>query len=184
MPTTSHPADRRQLILETTLKLIARGGVDSVTHRRVADAANIPLGSTTYYFKSRDHLLREAFDHYLTQATQMQEALANGLIESEAELVDYLVAVTQREFEQEETLLAEYELTLFAARDAHVAAALHQWDAMLIKRIARALRGLGASSPTDGAHTVLNLMRGYELDRLTRHRLASSTVKFIAPNSL
>ena len=68
--------ERRQLILDTALRMIATGGVDSITHRRVADAAGVPLGSTTYYFESREHLLREAFDHYLTFARALQKKVA------------------------------------------------------------------------------------------------------------
>lgn len=165
---------RRRLILETTLRLIADGGVDSVTHRRVAEAAGIPLGSTTYYFDSREHLLREAFDHYLAKATELQSETRKGSIDSEAALVEYLVELTRREFEDEAILLAEYELTLFAARDAHVAESLHLWDETIIRKIARALKSLGSSRPRESAQTVLNLMRGYELDRLTRHKLDSA----------
>ncbi len=168
---------RRRLILDTTLRLIADGGVDSVTHRRVAEAAGIPLGSTTYYFESRDHLLREAFDHYLEQATAMQSAIQAEPVNSVAALVDYLVELTRREFEDEAILLAEYELTLFAARDPHVAGSLHRWDDMLVKGIAKALKSLGASSARDSAQTILNLMRGYELDRLTRHELDSANFR-------
>ena len=168
---------RRRLILDTTLRLIAEGGVDSVTHRRVAEAAQIPLGSTTYYFESRNHLLREAFDHYLAQATQMQLVVRNKVINSVSALVDYLVELTRREFEDEGLLLAEYELTLFAARDAHVAASLHRWDNMIINKISAALKSLGAENSTNSAQTILNLMRGYELDRLTRHELDSENFR-------
>ncbi len=168
---------RRELILETTLRLIAAGGVDSVTHRRVADAAGIPLGSTTYYFASRDHLLREAFDHYLASANQLQADVRSGPITSQADLVNYLVELTHREFEDEAMLLAEYEMTLFAARDEQVARSLHAWDDKMISAIAESMKSLDAPRPLDAARTLLNLMRGYELDRLTRHELDSKDFK-------
>lgn len=168
---------RRRLILDTTLRLIADGGVDSVTHRRVAEAATIPLGSMTYYFESRDHLLREAFDHYLAQATELQRKIRDEPINSIPNLVDYLVELTRREFEDQALLLAEYELTLFAARDAHVAASLHRWDDMITSNIANALKSLGARDTKNSAQTILNMMRGYELDRLTRHKLDSENFR-------
>jgi len=168
---------RRRLILDTTLRLIANGGVDSVTHRRVADAAGIPLGSTTYYFESREHLLREAFDHYLVMATELQSNTRSGPLTTESDLVDYLVEVTSREFEDEAMLLAEYEMTLYAARDRHVAESLHAWDAKILEGIAEAMKSLGASRPKDAAQTILNLMRGYELDSLSRHELDSNNFR-------
>src|SRR5262245_4983324 len=86
-----------------------------------------------------------------------------------AGLVDYLVEMTQREFEDEQMVLAEYELTLFAARDAEIADALHEWDAFMLGHLARAFESMGAARPFDCAQTVLNLMRGHELDSLSRH---------------
>jgi DNA-binding transcriptional regulator YbjK len=162
--------DRRATILDATLRLIATDGVDAVTHRRVAVAAGVPLGSTTYYFDSREQLLREAFRRYLEQIRSLQNRVAREIPKtSVASLVDYLVEMTQREFEDEQMVLAEYELTLFAARDAEIAEALHDWDAFMLGHLARAFESMDAPRPFDCARTVLHLMRGHELDSLTRH---------------
>jgi TetR/AcrR family transcriptional regulator, regulator of biofilm formation and stress response len=164
------PEDRRSTILDATLRLIATDGVDSITHRRVATAADVPLGSTTYYFESREQLLREAFRLYLTRIRALQTQLLKGFRISSAEsLVDYLVELTKRTFEDEAMMLAEYELTLFAARDNEVADALHAWDAAMIAELARSLEALGCARPFDAAKTLLHMMRGHELDSLSRH---------------
>ena len=168
--TPKRPEDRRSTILDATLRLIAADGVDSITHRRVATAADVPLGSTTYYFESREQLLREAFRLYLTRIWALQTQLLKGFRISTAEsLVDYLVELTKRTFEDEAMMLAEYELTLFAARDSEVAEALHAWDAAMIAELARALEALGCARPFDAAKTLLHMMRGHELDSLSRH---------------
>ena len=93
--------DRRQLILDTTLRMIAAGGIDSVTHRRVAEAAEIPLGSTTYYFESREHLLRETFNHYIDMVKALQENLRSKPINGVRDLVNFLVEITNRALEDE-----------------------------------------------------------------------------------
>lgn len=165
----SQAGNRRELILATTLRMIATGGIDSVTHRRVAESAGIPLGSTTYYFETREHLLRDTFDYYIDRAKQAQARLALNQADSVAALVKYLVEITNREFDDEALLLAEYEMTLFAARDAKLAESLHAWDRLMIKRIAEVMKSLGATKATDAARTILHLMRGYELERLSRH---------------
>src|ERR1700757_734856 len=59
---------RRNEILEAALRIVADGGPDAITFRRVADRAQVPLGSLTYYFDSREDLLREAFRLYLSEA--------------------------------------------------------------------------------------------------------------------
>jgi len=53
--------DRRARIVRATLDVVAEHGVAGTTHRRVAAAADVPLGSMTYHFDSLDALLTEAF---------------------------------------------------------------------------------------------------------------------------
>ncbi len=160
---------RRQLILDTTLKMIAAGGIDSVTHRKVAEAAGIPLGSTTYYFDSREHLLREVFEYYIAMAMSLHESLKTTPINSSSDLVNFLVELTNREIQDERLLLAEYEMTLFAARNERIAGLLHEWDSVMVANIAEALTALGAKRPQDAGRTILHFVRGYELDGLSRH---------------
>ncbi len=170
--------ERRRQILETTLRLVAEGGVDSVTHRRVAAAAGVPLGSTTYYFESREHLLREAFRHFLERTRAAQSALAERFEDLDANgIVEYLVELTEREFADPNMIRAEYELTLFASRDAAIAEELHRWDDWMLSRLAVELESLGTERAFDAARTLLDLMRGYELERLTRRELDSEGLR-------
>lgn len=171
-------AQKRRLILETTLTLIAEQGVDAVTHRRVADAARVPLGSTTYYFESREHLIRDAFVHYIDEAREQHARFSAKLDAGSLEsMVDLLVELTEWEFEDENRMLAEYELTLYAARDPVVAKQLHAWDALMLEQLTRALSEFGANAPADGAKTLLHLMRGYELERLSRHESDTASLR-------
>ncbi len=166
--------ERRILILQGALHLIAAGGVDSVTHRRVAKAAGVSLSATTYYFDSREHLLREAFRYYIERAKAEQSRLAAAFQERGADrVVDFLVALTDEELADADRMLAEYELTLFAARDPEVAEALHEWDDWMVAQLGQDLESLGATRPFEAAWTLLHLIRGYELHRLTRRGVDS-----------
>lgn len=53
------PEGRRQTIVAAAIRVIADAGLAGLTHRRVAELADVPVGSTTYYFKDLDEL-REA----------------------------------------------------------------------------------------------------------------------------
>jgi TetR/AcrR family transcriptional regulator, regulator of biofilm formation and stress response len=53
------PVGRRQTIVDAATRVIAEAGLAGLTHRRVAELAGVPVGSTTYYFKDLDEL-REA----------------------------------------------------------------------------------------------------------------------------
>ncbi|GAB3293232.1 TetR/AcrR family transcriptional regulator [Epidermidibacterium keratini] len=58
--TTPKGERRRTAIVAAAARLALDDGPAAVTHRRVADAASVPLAATTYYFSSRDDLLAEA----------------------------------------------------------------------------------------------------------------------------
>jgi DNA-binding transcriptional regulator YbjK len=53
---------RRDCIVEAALAVIAEVGPDALTHRRVATNAGVPLAATTYWFSSKEDLVRAAID--------------------------------------------------------------------------------------------------------------------------
>ncbi|MEV4177209.1 TetR family transcriptional regulator [Nonomuraea sp. NPDC049709] len=60
-PAQARGKRRRATLLTAAVTLLTEGGFAAVTHRAVAQRANLPLAATTYYFTSRDQLLAEAF---------------------------------------------------------------------------------------------------------------------------
>lgn len=58
---------RREKIIQATLTTIATHGISTVTHRKIAHCAGVPLGSLTYYFAGIDALLEEAFSVFTEQ---------------------------------------------------------------------------------------------------------------------
>ncbi len=176
----SGPEDgRRGEILDAALGLIAEQGFAAVTHRRVAAAAGVPLGSTTYYFDSREHLLRESFRRFL-------RIVAEDAAESAAEvkqaptlrsLVDFVVEFTEREVENAAVIAIEYELVLFAARDGALANELHAWQDGLVADLAEIMESLDVRRPFDAARAVSQLVRGYELEQLTRREARSDELR-------
>ncbi len=168
-PTLPQAERRRRAILDAALRVISAGGVDSVTHRRVATEAEVPLGSITYYFASREELVREAFRHYLAEVTVALASLEREHpIERAADIAEALTEIARREFAAPTLVLAEYELILFAARDAVLAQDFNAYERGLEAQLAGPLERLGADRPVDAARTVIELMRGFELERLTR----------------
>ncbi|QUR66793.1 TetR/AcrR family transcriptional regulator [Mycobacterium spongiae] len=64
------PAARRQAIVEAAGRVIARHGLPKLTHRRVAAEADVPVGSTTYYFRDLDALRDAALGDAATATTR------------------------------------------------------------------------------------------------------------------
>ncbi|MFD8493989.1 TetR/AcrR family transcriptional regulator [Amycolatopsis sp. NPDC059657] len=55
---------RRAALVEAAAQLLGEGGFDAIRHRAVAERADLPLASTTYYFDSLDELVTAAVEHY------------------------------------------------------------------------------------------------------------------------
>jgi DNA-binding transcriptional regulator YbjK len=157
---------RRRAILDATLRVVAAGGIDAVTHRRVAAEAGVALGSTTYYFRSREEMLIEAFRHYIANTNAMITSLAEKFQGGLESFLDLEVAFIQRQFQDPELVLAEYELNLFAARNPELAAEYSAWQRTLVSLVAERLEEFGAERPIDAGRTFVAAVRGFELDRL------------------
>src|SRR5437764_8145332 len=61
-PSRPRGTARRDALLDAVIRIVAEVGADAVTHRRVAEVADLPLASTTYYFESKQHLLTAALE--------------------------------------------------------------------------------------------------------------------------
>ena len=161
--------DRRYEILEAALRIIGDGGPDAVTFRRVAASAKAPLSSLTYYFASREDLIREAFRLYLSEAS----AFILG-VEHERRprtpvgVIDLLMEIVRKEISDAPAMIrVEYELILYAARDPSLAREFNDYERKLEAGLARSLEILGAPRPIDAARTLIDLVRGFEIERLT-----------------
>lgn len=72
------PERRKRQIVEAAAELISQEGTRHLTHRRVAEHAGVPLGSTTQYFKSIDDLRHAGLALLAEQIAQRnQEMLAH-----------------------------------------------------------------------------------------------------------
>ncbi len=165
----SQAGDRREVVLEAAVRIIGAGGPDAITHRAVAARAGVPLGSVSYYFNSREELVRESFRYYLASAVQFFESLERQARPGSARsLTELLVDVARREFMEPELVRAEYELILYAAQDEALAREFAAYERSLEVQLAARLERLGATRPIDASRTLIDLVRGFELERFTR----------------
>lgn len=122
-----HDPDRRERIIDVTLDVIAQHGVAGTTHRRVAEAADVPLGSMTYYFTGMDDLLQTAFNklaHAMSDAFQASLAKATSKEQAREVLIDWACDAL---WTSERNLVLIFELSAFAARAPHMRPLLQHW---------------------------------------------------------
>jgi len=159
-------------ILDATLRLIARGGIDAVRYRDVASESGIPLGTISYQYPSREELVRSAFKHFLAANERSLRTSATGVRVREPRDVAKLIAdILQAEFSSSDRAhLAEFELLVYAARDPQMADMLVEWDRHVTAELGSILESVGVQNPFATAETLLELSRGFQLVRLGQEK--------------
>ena len=154
--------DRRQQILDATLRVIGKAGREAVTHRAVAEEAGVPLGSTTYYFDSRDDLLGQALEHVARMEVERHRQLGEELRKAKTprQLADLLLNELIFEAEDRMAYIAEYELWLEAGRRPELREAAVTWCDAVQLAVAGAMEKLGSTDPATDASLVVAAIDG------------------------
>jgi TetR/AcrR family transcriptional regulator, regulator of biofilm formation and stress response len=108
---------RRDRIINACLDVIADTGVAGTSHRKVAEAADVPLGSMTYHFTGMHELLHEAFSRFaLTASRRFDErmATADDIETAKLAITD---AIFHDVLSDNRDLVLTHELYTLAARD-------------------------------------------------------------------
>jgi TetR/AcrR family transcriptional regulator, regulator of biofilm formation and stress response len=174
---------RREQILEAALRVIGRSGREAVTHRAVAEEAGVPLGSTTYYFDSRDDLLAEALEHVAAEAVRRYARLAGELrsVSSAEELADGLLSELIAAAENRTAYIAEYELWLEARRRPELREAAQSWCDAEQLAVAGAMESLGSREPAIDASLVVAAIDGLGERLLGREEDPAKAAKELRP---
>jgi DNA-binding transcriptional regulator YbjK len=109
--------ERRDRIIDACLDVIAESGVAGASHRRIAEAAGVPLGSMTYYFDGIDALLREAFTRFGTTISERFEQRMAAASDPESAREAVVALILSDVFGDSRELVLSHELYTLAARD-------------------------------------------------------------------
>jgi len=165
---------RRRRILDATVQIIGREGPGAVTHRAVAAEAGVPLAATTYYFASKAALLDEAFTVSMESDLVELEVLARSMAQSPVSVEGFARSigrflVTQLRYRRT-MVVAQYELTLEAARDAALGSAARASAEAYMVLFQEMLAKIGAADPPGDARLLIAVMDGLLLDQLSAPR--------------
>lgn len=119
--------ERRARILQATLDMLVEHGISHITHRKIAEAANVPLGSMTYYFDGIESLLSEAFTQF---AQEMSDSYRAGLEKAgnAQEACEVIVdMICGEEIASAYNLQVMYQLYAYANRNPQLKIIMQDW---------------------------------------------------------
>src|SRR3954468_1493884 len=158
---------RRREILDATLRVIGAGGVKAVTHRAVAQEANVALASTTYYFDSKGVLVEEALELMIARSIEDVRRFTTCPSEiSREELIDRIVGFADAQVNDPNAfVLAQYELMLEAGREEYLRPLARRWTIAYMDGFERVVRSAGL--PERATEIVTNFVEGAVLNQVT-----------------
>lgn len=167
--------ERVRQILDAAVRLIGTGGLSALTHRAVAEAAQVPLGSTTYYFADRDDLIRRTMEHAVETEAERLTAIVEGF--DGPLTVDTSVQLLTEMFFDKTIAdplydLALFELFLEAARNPTVRDLTVAWSAVIADLTDRVLPPTDPALPREQAvQIVAALIDGLMLEEASNQTL-------------
>lgn len=169
-PRQERAEERRERILRATLEVIGRGGIGDVTHRAVAEAAGVPLGSMTYYFGAKDDLLRAALLLFVEEEIVRLNALAASIVDggltAEEVAAAFADEIANHAHADRILTVAQFELYLESARNDALQAAAERCFRAYEEVAEAALQAIGVPDPAASAALFVALSDGLAIRRL------------------
>lgn len=145
--------ERRQRIIDAAIRVVGAKGIGGLSHRTAAAEADVPLGSTTYHFKTLDELLTAA----LRQANEgfAKVAQSRGALQDpRADIAGELAGLLGEWLAGDRTgVELEYELYLAALRRPALRPVAAEWCQAFAEPLAR-------RTDADTARALVALMDG------------------------
>jgi TetR/AcrR family transcriptional regulator, regulator of biofilm formation and stress response len=162
---------RRAALTEAALAVIARVGPDGLTHRLVAAEANLPLAATTYWFASKEDMVRAALEHAAERDLEHVETLRTASRAwTRATLVGHLVAFVEESCTaRRENAVVDCALWVEALRRPELRPVAQRWVADYADVLGAVLRNCGAPGTPDDAELL-----GAAIDGTISHQLVAS----------
>jgi DNA-binding transcriptional regulator YbjK len=159
-------SDRRRLIVEAALRVIARDGVNAATHRAVAAEAGVALASTTYHFSSKTQIVTEALELAIDRSiAAVERHTTPPYPATPAVLVDRLVELVEALCGDDQApLAAQYELLIEAGRSEELRRVAERWDGAYLGGLRAIVAAAGIREPAESAAILSDLIEGALLD--------------------
>ncbi|MGX6510087.1 TetR/AcrR family transcriptional regulator [Rhodococcus sp. SJ-2] len=164
--------DKRTVALDAAIELLGSEGLRALTHRRVDSIADLPAGSTSNYFRTRQTLVEGVLDRLLERDRLDVAALAGVAAPRDAQALEdllcgYVLVATESDVVRTRARFAMF-VEAMAAPDLRGAVEIRRGE--LRAWGAEMLTGLGVEGPGEsdaGARLLVDYLDGVILHRLT-----------------
>lgn len=153
-----HDPERRERLLEACLRVIGQAGVAHASARRIAAAADVPLGSISYHFESTDELLLEAFERFAHRISDRFEEYMGSAADVEQARQAVVELISADLLTDPQELVLTHELYALAARAPRYRRLTHEW-------MARSRRALERHFDPTSARLLDALIEGMTIHR-------------------
>jgi DNA-binding transcriptional regulator YbjK len=128
---------RPERIADAAIAVVAERGIEGLTHRAVAARADVPLGSTTYYFAGLDDLLAAALERAATDNIAELQAWGET-VGSREELAAAMAGLIVRSLGPDRARwMVGFELYVAALRRPAMRQLSIEWDSAFVKILSR-----------------------------------------------
>lgn len=145
---------RRDRIVDAAYELMRRDGLHTLTHRRIAAHAGVPLGSTTYYFGDLDELVLAAVRRSVAEGRERLREWSAAL-GPDADARQVCRALAEMSVEHVTTAAArtvlDYELYVAGLRRENLRVESEAWIGLLRAALAEHLDAATADALTAAA---------------------------------
>ena len=162
VPKQERSAQRRKLIADAAIAVIAQHGIASVTHRRVAETAGVSLAATTYYYKTKAEIIAVASAQLLAgYVDAFRRFTERHRADSETSFRDFVIQILANATGKHRTgTLAWCEIILDGARHPDTRSLTRAWFARLGEVWGDIARFLGAREPDETARSAIDAVIG------------------------
>jgi DNA-binding transcriptional regulator YbjK len=161
---------RRDQVLDAAIRVLGEEGTRALTHRAVDTAGELPAGTTSNHFRTRDALISGVLGHLLELETTSFAALVGETMPTSADELAERIGATLRQLAGpgRTMTLARHAIFLEAAHSEVLRRELLGWSEKLWTWGGEWLAAIGSQEPVLHTRQLLAYADGLLLDRLAR----------------
>jgi DNA-binding transcriptional regulator YbjK len=162
---------RREALLRAAFTVLTEHGIEGATHRRIAQAAGVPLSTTSYFFGSLDELLAEAITLAFADVMANTHAAILAMHRSSPSTEELAEQITDFALQSPRAgIIAQFEAYLAVERRPELRTAIAKVLDSYETAISTALRLFDIEPAPHRVRLVLAALDGFAIQRIAHSR--------------